>query len=93
MLDDVPGEVMEAVRQGIPRGRLAEIDDNVPTLVFLASDASRHVQGQCISPNGGSVSLVPGTAHAEPAVVAPGSGPTQSGFRAVGKGCHQGIMV
>jgi 3-oxoacyl-[acyl-carrier protein] reductase len=29
----------------------------VPAYVFLASDEARHVQGQCLSPNGGDVFL------------------------------------
>ena len=57
MLADVPDEVLESIRQAIPLGRLAETDDIVPSYVFLASDAGRHYQGQCISPNGGDVFL------------------------------------
>jgi 3-oxoacyl-[acyl-carrier protein] reductase len=57
MLADVPEEILETVRAGIPLGRLAEIEDIVPTYVFLASDAARHYQGQCLSPNGGDVFL------------------------------------
>ena len=57
MLEDVPREVLEAIRQTIPRGRLAEVDDIVPTYVFLASDRARHYVGQCLSPNGGDVFL------------------------------------
>jgi len=57
MLADVPDEILDAVRAGIPLGRLAQIDDIVPSYVFLASDAARHYQGQCLSPNGGDVFL------------------------------------
>lgn len=57
MLEDVPEEVLEAIRAGIPLGRLAEVDDIVPSYVFLASEDARHYQGQCISPNGGDVFL------------------------------------
>jgi 3-oxoacyl-[acyl-carrier protein] reductase len=57
ILADVPDEVLEFVRKGIPLGRLAEIEDIVPSYVFLASDDARHYQGQCISPNGGDVFL------------------------------------
>lgn len=57
MLADVPDELLEAIRQGIPLGRLAEIDDIVPSYVFLASEDGCHYQGQCISPNGGDVFL------------------------------------
>lgn len=57
MLEDVPEEVLDAIRAGIPLGRLAEVDDIVPSYVFLASEDARHYQGQCISPNGGDVFL------------------------------------
>jgi len=53
MLADVPPALLEQIRQAIPLGRLAEVDDIVPTYVFLASDAARHFQGQTLSPNGG----------------------------------------
>ena len=57
MLDDVPDDILEAIRQSIPRGQLAEIDEIVPSYVFLASDAARHYVGQVISPNGGDMFL------------------------------------
>jgi len=57
MLEDVPPDLLEQIRQGIPLGRLAEVDDIVPAYVFLASEEGRHFQGQCISPNGGDVFL------------------------------------
>jgi 3-oxoacyl-[acyl-carrier protein] reductase len=57
MLDDVPDDILEGIRQSIPLGRLAEIDDIVPSYVFLASDAARHYVGQVLSPNGGDVFL------------------------------------
>lgn len=57
ILDDVPDEILEAIRQGIPKGRLASVDDIVPTYLFLASEDAKHIQGQCISPNGGDVFL------------------------------------
>ena len=57
ILDDVPTDVLEEIRKAIPLGRIAEIDDIAPSFVFLASDAGRHYQGQCISPNGGDVFL------------------------------------
>jgi len=57
MLDGVPPDVLEAIRQAIPLGRLAEVADIVPSYVFLASDDARHYQGQCLSPNGGDVFL------------------------------------
>lgn len=57
ILDDVPTDVLEEIRKAIPLGRIAEVDDIAPSFVFLASDAGRHYQGQCISPNGGDVFL------------------------------------
>jgi len=57
ILEDVPNEILEAIRQGIPKGRLANVEDIVPSYVFLASEQARHIQGQCISPNGGDVFL------------------------------------
>jgi 3-oxoacyl-[acyl-carrier protein] reductase len=53
ILDGVEPQVLDAVRAAIPTGRIAEVDEIVPTFVFLASDAARHFQGQCLSPNGG----------------------------------------
>lgn len=57
MLADVPPDILETVRQAIPLGRLAEIEDIVPAYVFLASEDARHFHGQCLSPNGGDVFL------------------------------------
>ncbi len=57
MLEDVPEDILEGIRSSIPLGRLAEIDDIVPSYVFLASDNARHYVGQVISPNGGDVFL------------------------------------
>jgi 3-oxoacyl-[acyl-carrier protein] reductase len=53
ILESVPSETLQAVKNGIPLGRIAEVDDITPSYVFLASEAGRHFQGQCISPNGG----------------------------------------
>lgn len=53
ILDAVPAEVLSAIEAGIPIGHLAEVDDIVPSYVFLASEAGRHFQGQVLSPNGG----------------------------------------
>ena len=57
ILDAVPDDLLETVRQSIPKGRIADVEDIVPTYVFLASDESNHFQGQCLSPNGGDVFL------------------------------------
>ncbi|MGR8948552.1 MAG: SDR family NAD(P)-dependent oxidoreductase [Gammaproteobacteria bacterium] len=57
ILEDVPEDILESIRLGIPKGRLANINDIVPSYLFLASDQARHIQGQCLSPNGGDVFL------------------------------------
>jgi len=57
ILADVPDELVEEVRLGIPKQRIAEVEDIVPAYVFLASDETRHFHGQCLSPNGGDVML------------------------------------
>ena len=57
ILKDVPADILEGIRAGIPRKTLAEIDDIVGTYLFLASDAANHYRGQCLSPNGGDVFL------------------------------------
>ncbi|HUY18070.1 MAG TPA: 3-oxoacyl-ACP reductase family protein [Candidatus Binataceae bacterium] len=50
-------ELIEAIKAGIPKGRLGEVEDIVPAYVFLASDEASHFVGQCLSPNGGDVML------------------------------------
>ncbi len=57
ILEDVPDDILEDIRLSIPVGRLAEVADVVPSYVFLASNDSKHFQGQCLSPNGGDVFL------------------------------------
>jgi 3-oxoacyl-[acyl-carrier protein] reductase len=57
LLSGFTEQALEAIRANIPRGQFAEIDEIVPTYVFLASDESRNYQGQCLSPNGGDVFL------------------------------------
>jgi 3-oxoacyl-[acyl-carrier protein] reductase len=57
ILASVPSETLDAVKAGIPLGRLATVEDIVPSYVFLAADTGRHFQGQCISPNGGDCFL------------------------------------
>ncbi|MEM7281885.1 MAG: SDR family NAD(P)-dependent oxidoreductase [Pseudomonadota bacterium] len=57
MVEGLPEEVLDAVRQNIPKKRIATVEDIVPSYVFLASDESSHYQGQCLSPNGGDVFL------------------------------------
>ena len=57
ILADVPDEILEGIRQNIPAGRIAEVDDIVGAYLFLASDAAGHFRGQCLSPNGGDAFL------------------------------------
>lgn len=57
ILSDVPLALLEQIRQAIPLGRIAEVDDIAPSYVFFASEGARHYQGQCLSPNGGDVFL------------------------------------
>jgi 3-oxoacyl-[acyl-carrier protein] reductase len=57
ILDEVPAELLEVIRESIPKKRIADVDDIVPSYVFLASDDARHFHGQCLSPNGGDVFL------------------------------------
>jgi len=57
LLADLSEETMANIRKGIPKGRVSEVDDVVPSFVFLASDDARQFQGQCISPNGGDIFL------------------------------------
>ncbi len=53
ILADVSPDLLEQIRLAIPVGRLADVEDIVPTYVFLASQDARHFQGQTLSPNGG----------------------------------------
>ncbi len=57
ILEDVPEDILNDIQAGIPRGKLAAVDDVTGSYVFLASDAAEHIRGQCISPNGGDVFL------------------------------------
>lgn len=57
ILDDVPPDIMDGIRNAIPRGKIAEVDDIIGTFIFLASDSAAHFRGQCLSPNGGDVFL------------------------------------
>lgn len=45
----------EAVRQGIPLGRIPTAEDIAGPVVFLASDLARHITGEIMNVNGGSV--------------------------------------
>jgi 3-oxoacyl-[acyl-carrier protein] reductase len=57
ILEEVPNDILEDIRQAIPRGKLAEVEDIVGSFIFLASDSAAHFRGQCLSPNGGDVFL------------------------------------
>ena len=57
ILDGMDPGILETIRQTIPRGRFAVVDEIAPTYVFLASSAGDHFVGQCLSPNGGDVFL------------------------------------
>jgi 3-oxoacyl-[acyl-carrier protein] reductase len=57
MLADVPKDILDGIRESIPKGSIANVDEIAPAYLFLASDAGNHFVGQCISPNGGDVFL------------------------------------
>ena len=57
ILADVPAAMLEDIRKAIPLGRLADVEDIVPSYLVLAGKGARHYQGQCLSPNGGDVFL------------------------------------
>ena len=47
-------ETMAELSRAVPLGHMAAPDDIADVIVFLASDAARHVTGQTIHANGGS---------------------------------------
>lgn len=57
LLGGATEELLEAIRQSIPKRRFAQVAEIVPSYVFLASNDSDFYQGQCLSPNGGDVFL------------------------------------
>ena len=57
LLSGFSEHALDAIRANIPRGQFAEIEEIVPTYIFLTSNESRNFQGQCLSPNGGDVFL------------------------------------
>ena len=57
ILADVPDDILDGIRQNIPAGRIAEVEDIVGAFRFLASDAAGHFRGQCLRPNGGDAFL------------------------------------
>jgi len=56
-IDGMDENILEAIRQSIPRGRFAVVEEIAPTYVFLASSDADHYVGQCLSPNGGDIFL------------------------------------
>ncbi|HEX5734986.1 MAG TPA: SDR family NAD(P)-dependent oxidoreductase [Blastocatellia bacterium] len=46
---------LEKINRGIPLGRVACADDVAGPILFLASDLARHITGEVINVNGGSV--------------------------------------
>ncbi len=57
MNDDVfaDKDYKESVRKGIPVGRIATAEDIAGPTLFLASDLARHINGEILNVNGGSV--------------------------------------
>jgi 3-oxoacyl-[acyl-carrier protein] reductase len=49
------GEGRARIEQSIPLGRIASADDVAGPIVFLCSDLARHVTGEILNVNGGSV--------------------------------------
>jgi 3-oxoacyl-[acyl-carrier protein] reductase len=45
----------EEIRKGIPVGRIASSEDIAGPVLFLASDLARHINGEILNVNGGSV--------------------------------------
>ncbi len=57
ILDDVPEDMLNEIKQAIPRQKIAEVSEIIDTYIFLASEGAAHFRGQCLSPNGGDVFL------------------------------------
>jgi 3-oxoacyl-[acyl-carrier protein] reductase len=53
----IPEEWLLQKLSELPIGRIGEIEDVVPTAIFLACDDSRYYVGQTLGPNGGDVML------------------------------------
>jgi 3-oxoacyl-[acyl-carrier protein] reductase len=49
------GEAKERIRRTIPIGRIATAMDIAGPIVFLCSDLARHITGEILNVNGGSV--------------------------------------
>jgi 3-oxoacyl-[acyl-carrier protein] reductase len=55
MTTEALDEGREAVAQSIPVGAIATADDIARPIVFLCSDWARHINGEILNVNGGSV--------------------------------------
>jgi len=53
LLSDISEEWRQAKEAELPMGRLGQVEDIVPTAVFLASDDAAYYTGQTLSPDGG----------------------------------------
>ena len=53
--DALTSELRGEIEAGIPLGRVASADDVAGPILFLASELSRHLTGEIINVNGGSV--------------------------------------
>jgi 3-oxoacyl-[acyl-carrier protein] reductase len=49
------GETRREIESSIPLGRVAQPADVAGPVLFLVSDLARHVQGEVLNVNGGSV--------------------------------------
>jgi 3-oxoacyl-[acyl-carrier protein] reductase len=49
------GDGRRSIEQGIPLGRVATADDIAGPVLFLCSDMARHITGEIMNVNGGSV--------------------------------------
>ena len=53
LLGDLSAEWRAAKEAELPMGRLGQVEDVVPTAVFLAGPGSDYYTGQVLSPDGG----------------------------------------
>lgn len=53
MIRSIPDDVLERLKAQIPLGRIAEVEDIVACILFLASDPAGYVTGQSLGVNGG----------------------------------------
>lgn len=51
--DDQPNEFVVAYNNRVPMQRMANVDDIVDVILFLISDKSKYITGQCIPVDGG----------------------------------------